>query len=334
MAQVWVGDAGLGSALQLSDVLLHWHLVSLNWQLSLAGQAGKGHVLLAHGKCLCCLLHFAVSLGFVRLGAARCMTAGEGVSWCIAGCPATSCSLRAGEVGGEAEQDAVTAAARELGARQGFGCWLQGCTVLEGLPGAARPWLSAATCCWWPETAPKCCSVLRQESLCTSIHNAATALGACSSFPLQPPVPLCCSVLSGAQDQAEEGMFWLQLKVAKLLLQQIHEDTSCLPSCAYLLPAQGSQRGSAPAVPSREKLSVRFHSVPWDTFLYPFEVERVSLVNRQADDFRGFKGMDGSEVETDAEEQCHRQPGSRADPLLLAAPEAEVPAPSLPHALC
>jgi len=39
------------------------------------------------------------------------------------------------------------------------------------------------------------------------------------------------------------------------------------------------------------------------------------LVDRQADDFGNLKGMDGSKVEAEAEEQRHRQPRHRTDPL-------------------
>lgn len=44
-------------------------------------------------------------------------------------------------------------------------------------------------------------------------------------------------------------------------------------------------------------------SVPGHVLVYPLEVERVSLVDRQADDLGDFKGMDGSKVETGAEEE-------------------------------
>ena len=155
---------GWGDAPQPGDALV---LLALGFpelavdvaQLSLAlpgsaGRAGSVRALLAApGKCLQRLLKFAISLGFVRLEPARCMTAGEGVSRRIAGCPATSCCLRAGEAGGRAVQDAATAAAGEQGGQAGF-------EALEGLPGAARPWLPAGICCWPSETAPKCCTVL------------------------------------------------------------------------------------------------------------------------------------------------------------------------------
>lgn len=81
---------------------------------SLAGSVQA--LLAAPGKCLRHLLKLAFSLDFARLESARCMTAGEGVSRSIVGCPAASCCLRAGEAGGRAGQDA----AEEQGGRAGF----------------------------------------------------------------------------------------------------------------------------------------------------------------------------------------------------------------------
>lgn len=152
--------------------------------------------------------------------------------------------------------------------------------------------------------------------------------GARSPSWLQPPPPPGCSVLPGAQGQAEEGMFWVQTKIpnpklpcySKALKIQAVTPPVGTPLSPSLPPSQGAQRGSAPFIqPSRERGAC---CAPWlvlrDTFLYPFEVERVSLVDRQADDFGNFKGVDGSGVETAAEEQCDQRPRGTAAPLPLA----------------
>lgn len=202
---------GRGDAAQPGDALV---LLALDFpelavdvaQLSPARQVGQG-------QRVCCLwlrvnaFSACSSLPFpwilLRLQSAHCMTAGEGVSRRFAGCLATSCCLRAGEAGGRAGQDAVTAAAGEQGGQAGFQALAAG---TQGAEGAARPWLPAGICCWGPETAPKCCSVLTQASPCILICDAATALGARTPSPLRPPAPLGCLVLPGAQGQAKEGM--------------------------------------------------------------------------------------------------------------------------------
>lgn len=84
-----------------------WHPGSLNWQrLSPAQQEGhcecvRSLGLLASACSLCSSLLFAWILSDEPAG---WMTAGEGVSQCLAGCLATSCCLRAGEAGGRAVQ--------------------------------------------------------------------------------------------------------------------------------------------------------------------------------------------------------------------------------------
>lgn len=204
---------------------------------------------------------------------------------------------------------------RSRGAGQGFRRWLWGCTALEGLLGAARPWLPAGTCCWGPETAPKCCSAPTRAPLCILICDAATALGVRSPSPLWPPQSPGCSVLPANEIPSPKLLRYSKPMKTEAASPRVHN------SCP--------RRETSTAHPVPPKARGFLHgSLPWDAFLYPFEVERVSLVNRQADDFRNFKGMDGSKVETGAEEQCHQQPCGRTDPLLPRAQEAEVSAPS------
>lgn len=76
---------------------------------------------------------------------------------------------------------------------------------------------------------------------------------------------------------------------------------SCFPCRSAQTPAE---LVSSHLLESRAA-SGAVHSIPWDVFSDPLEVEGVSLVDRQADDFGDFKGMDGSKVETDAAAQCH-----------------------------
>lgn len=68
-------------------------------------------------------------------------------------------------------------------------------------------------------------------------------------------------------------------------------------------------------------------SVPGDVLLYPPEVQRVSLVDRQADDFGDFKGVDGSKVRTEEQSRSRprrrlRAPGPAPRPPRFKAPAA------------
>lgn len=68
-------------------------------------------------------------------------------------------------------------------------------------------------------------------------------------------------------------------------------------------------------------------SVPGDVLLYPPEVQRVSLVDRQADDFGDFKGVDGSKVGTEEQSRSRprrrlRAPGPAPRPPRFKAPAA------------
>lgn len=60
----------------------------------------------------------------------------------IAGCPATSCCLRAGEAGGRARQDAATATVGEQGGQAGFQALAVG---THGAGGAAGGCQATAT---------------------------------------------------------------------------------------------------------------------------------------------------------------------------------------------
>jgi len=195
-------------------------------QLSLALLSLAGSVrvpLAAPGKRLQHLLKFAVSLDFTRLEPARCTPAGAGVSWHIAGCPATSCWLRAGEVGGRAGQDAATAAAGDQGGQAGFRALATGPTVLEGLlglPGRGYQLAPAA-------------GGLRQPP------NAAAPD---VSISVRPPLQCCNSPWSGLRRLRAvehrvrprrgclqcDGNSQCQASVS----QQTREDRSCLPARA------------------------------------------------------------------------------------------------------
>lgn len=72
--------------------------------------------------------------------------------------------------------------------------------------------------------------------------------------------------------------------------------------------SRAAQQG--PGIPKNELHSP--FSVPWDVLPYPSEVERVPLVDGQADDVGDFKGVNGSEVETGAEGQSQPCPAPSA----------------------
>lgn len=105
------------------------------------------------------------------------------------------------------------------------------------------------------------------------------------------------------QGQAREGTSQVQMKfpisdscaVAHPWGRELLPVSLCTDTGRTRLIASPREQGGFWAV----------HSIPWDVFSNPLEVEGVSLVDRQADDFGDFKGMDGSKVETDAAAQCH-----------------------------
>lgn len=174
--------------------------------------------------------------------------------------------------------------------------------------GAARPWLPAGICCWWPETAPKCCSVLmisvdpHPQCYNSPWFTWAFPTSACAASELLGAPWSTGSVQGGDVSSANEIPNPKLLCYSKPVKIQTASLCVC-DSCRHSETSVAQQ--ISPSLPQKQGAFCTFQLVPWDTFLYPFEVERVSLVNRQADDFRNFEGMDGSKVETDAEEQCH-----------------------------
>lgn len=111
-----------------------WHLGSLNWQrLGPAQQEGHCQCVLASA---CSLWTSLLSVWVLSDEPAGWMTAGEGVSQCLAGCPATSCCLRAGEAGGRAVQMLRQLLQRSQGRVSGAGCRTPG-----GCQATATTWL-------------------------------------------------------------------------------------------------------------------------------------------------------------------------------------------------
>lgn len=260
----------------------------------------------APGKCLQPLLKFALCLDFVRQ-ASRLDDSRRGCEPVPCGVPGHILLPAGWGSGRQSGADAVTAAAAEPG--KGLRRRLQDAWGLPGhghhlaAGGLKYPWVlwgldvSTSGYPWLQRCSPLVPSpaASRLDAPCSIVSGQGGDISSANKTP--SPKLLCCSKPTGIQ------------------------------AASLCVPAQGHQWDKAHFVASPRKQAgfCTLPLIPWDVFFYPFEVERVSLVNRQADDFGNFKGMDGSEVEPDAENRV-TDPSPRQEQPRAGAQEAEVSA--------
>lgn len=264
------------TSLQLGDALLRLAPGFPELAAARPGSAGRALSVRA-GKCLQPLDKFALCLGFVRR-ASRLDDSRRGREPVPRGVPGHILLPAGWGSGRQSGADAATAAAAEPG--KGLRRRLQDAW---GLPGHGHhlaagglkhpqvPWGLDVSTSGYPWL--RCCSPL-------------------VPFPAAPRLGAPCSTASGQGGDISSAN---EIPSPKLLCRS---KPAGIQAASLRVPAQGHQRDKARFVASPRKQAglCTFPLIPWDVFFYPFEVERVSLVNRQTDDFGNFKGVDGSDV--------------------------------------